>query len=244
MNIPHLVKSSVFGLACLGFGSVSQAAVVGGASVDIANGVFLSTAVADGFEVSITGDFVAQSLIADFDAVTSYEASADVILNGASVLNGSAILPPTSINRILGVADDLGLAALFAPVLTQNPGAITLPPVSIGDILDVADGFGLRGLLESALPPGSGALTIFGFDADYSYDITGLTPNSVSGMFTIGLILPAAGGAILDLASPTDGATFSASLAIAPVPLPAALPLALGGFALLGLAGWRRRARV
>lgn len=208
MNMPHLIKSALFGLACLGLGSTAQAAVVGGASVDITNGVFLSATAPGGYDIDITGDFFAESLIADFDAVRTYRVSADFTLNNDLILDEAALLPPMSINDILDFATGSGLAALFAPVLTQNPGAIE----------------------------------ILGVDVDYSYSDIVTTANSVSGMFAIGLLLPQGAGNLLGLASPTDGATFSASLAIAPVPVPAALPLALGGFALLGFMGWRRRA--
>lgn len=208
MNMRHLIKSSLFGIACLGFGSVAQSAVVGGASVDITNGVFLSATAPGGYDIDITGDFFAQSLITDFDAARTYRVSADFTLNNVQILDEAAVLPPMSINDILDFATDSGLAALFAPVLTQNPGT----------------------------------LNILGVDVDYSYSNIVTTANSISGMFAIGLLLPQQAGNFLGLASPNDGATFSASLAIAPVPLPAALPLALGGFALFGFMGWRRRA--
>lgn len=208
MTISHLIKSSLFGIACLGFGSLAQAATVGGASLDITNGVFTSTTLSDGYDVGIEGDFFAESLITDFDAERTYKLAADLTINNAKVFDESTLLPPLSINDILDFAVDSGLAGFFAPVLTQNPGT----------------------------------LTILGVDVDYSYNNIVTTANSIGGMFTIGLILPTEAGGFLNLESPNDGATFAASLSITPVPLPAALPLALGGFALLGFVGWRRRA--
>lgn len=48
-------------------------------------------------------------------------------------------------------------------------------------------------------------------------------------------------GAAADLDGNREGGSFTASFTLAPIPIPAALPLLLSGVGLLGFMGWRRR---
>lgn len=167
-----------------------------------------------GYDFDISGNFLAKSLISDFDAIRSYRASASLTYEGSSLFSGSVMLPPASINDFLGVLDDTGLFSFFAPVLTNA----------------------------------TGGLNILGLPVTYSYSDIVTGPNSISGIFALHLTLTSDQLANLtylfcacDGDTPLASASFSMELDISAVPIPAALPLALSGFALLGGFGFRRR---
>lgn len=201
--------------AGMGFGLAAQAAdaaTLGGASLDISDGVLTSASErrngVDGYVIEVSGAYFAESLIEDFAAIGDYE---------ATILVWDAAGAP---------AVDLTL---------------DLPAASIDD---------LRTLLDRTL-------LSLGLSLDYAATGAVSTATSEAGDFTLSRFIDLTTlseiGEFLGLAlgAPPARAEFSARFEIAPIaaaavvptaiPVPAALPLALSGFALLGAVGLRRR---
>lgn len=118
---------------------------------------------------------------------------------------------------------------------------VYLPPISIADLLDRPGSSGMATFLDPFLAFISGMVNV-------STANVVTTPNSMAGSF---MIMPVIHGSdfaelmgILGYESrdlPVDPVNFSLDVKVSAVPIPAALPLALSGLALLGLIGIRRR---
>ncbi len=205
---------------CIGaFSSTADAAVVGGASFD-ASGTYDIDAVTGGYFAEVEGAFFAESLIADLDAPQSFLATATLMADGSTLFSDSLLLPPLAPNDVVALA--IGAFGAFGSL---DPAP--LPGFDVSGTLDFSP-------VISALAP------IF-----FAIDITGLTSNSASGAFLISTFLSDSLLADLRIGDPSGTGSFSLSISLTPVsavPLPAALPLALGGIGVFAGLGFRRRA--
>ncbi len=215
--------------------SPANAASIGGASLDIEGSVSVieipgSQEPGGAFVIDVDGSFFAESLITDFDAVRNYEASLVIQAGGESgvgtIFDESIPIGLTSVN---------GLLADFGADISDINNLIGFVASEPSDAIAFADLFGQPGLF--------GGL---------SFDISNVetTSNSIGGDF--GLIVSLDGLALDELTLVLGEALgiglfepefdFAITAAITPVPVPAALPMLLGGFAVLGFFGWRRKA--
>lgn len=218
MKFSKIVASALAGAGFMGSVMAADAATVGGASLNISNGLLQSSAGFEdgeaGYFFNISGDFVAESLITDFAVVRDYDATV-MVWDAAGVPVFNLILP--------------------------------LPAISINGVLAGFGGAGILDLLAPGLDASSGTLAIAGVDIDYSYSDLSITANAIAGAFTLALFIDEFFLADFDyflglgVSTPPASAEFSAEFAISTVPVPAALPLAFTGVALLGGLGFRRR---
>lgn len=220
MTFPKIAASLLAGAGFLTSAMAADAATIGGASLSVSNGLIESAAIKDptetivGYDFNISGDFFMETLITDFDAVRDYDVTVKVWdAAGVPTFNLSLPVPDESINGLLDGLGMIGVLDLLSPILTEPTGAIN----------------------------------IAGLDVDYSYSNLAYTANSIAGTFALALAVDinflAFADAFLGLgvSTPPESAAFSAEFAISAVPVPAALPLALTGAALLGGLGLRRR---
>ncbi len=224
-----LLSSLVFAAGAL-FASTAFATHVAplGGAVAVVNGEFsaVENFDDDGFDIEITGDFFAESGLGDLSVPRSFIASADIGVNGSPFFSGSAATGPIVIEDLLLLG-----AAVFGPTLDVT----TFAPPNIGGVVDLSlidlspFGFSLGDIpgLVPLLP-----------EVAFSIILTGGGASSISGLFELSTFIS------FDLIDDLPSSfAFSAELTLAPVPVPAALPLALTGAALLGGLGWRRRRR-
>ena len=222
-----VLHSLVFAVGFLFAGSAAatHVAPLGGA-VAVVNGGFsaVENFNDDGFDIEITGDFFAESNLGDLSLTRNFIASADIGVNGSPFFSGSAATGPIVIEDLLFLG-----AAVFGPTLDVT----TFAPPNIGGVVDLSlidlspFGFSLGDIpgLVPLLP-----------EVAFSIILTGGGPNSISGLFELSTFIS------FDLIDNLPSSfAFSAELTLAPIPVPAALPLALTGAAVLGGLGWRKR---
>ena len=223
--------SAAIVVSCFGF---AEAAVPGGANVSLEGAVTTTETPENSgmFFIEATGTFFAQSLIEDPDALRQYELSASFNGGGRDFFD---IVIPTgfaSVNDILSIVgtDFDGVVAFGAPFVAA--------------------------LLDDPPPSGSFSLegsefgNFEGLEIAFAFENVGSTENSVFGDFAVSSTLT--GPQLFEVQATLEGIfgpidfepafNFTFDAAIAPVPVPAAFPMLLGGFALLGWFGWRRRA--
>ncbi|MFN3259220.1 MAG: hypothetical protein ACE37J_01540 [Pikeienuella sp.] len=200
-----------------------------GGAIAGASGTFASERGVDGFDIMINGSFFAASNLASTSAPRNFIASAEIGLNGSTVFGGSAETGPV-------VIDDLLFAglAIFGPTIDVT----TFAPPLIEGVFDIKDvDLSLFGTSLTDLLPFAPLLP----EVAFSVALTGFGGNAVEGTFGLTTFLSDALLGATGLGAPPASATFSGEFAIQPVPVPAALPLALTGAALLGGLGWRKR---
>lgn len=209
----------------------------GGAALVIEDGFFASERNDgnDGFNVSITGFFQAESLIADLTLEQNFTARASIDILGNNPFN---LFDITAETGVFAPADVIGLAfGAFGPAVTL--ASPTAPNDFEGTFNFAAINFPLLGLTltagELALLP----LVNFAIDLDNA----ATTANSVQGIFLLTSGISDAFIAELGLGAPPAEVFFRGDFSLTPaaVPVPAALPLALSGAALLGGLGLRKR---
>lgn len=217
----HVLTGFAAAVSFVAFASPSEAATTpaGGALLELTNGQYVLDPTPGGFQFILETDFFAQSLISDLDTPQSFLLSASIDIDGL-VFEDSLLLPP------------------FAP-----QDAIDLGLFLFNEFIDLDDTpfppFDVTGGIETG---NDGIIIRFGLDELV------LGPDSVSGELDfIALIATAAVDDLdllgLDFSGLDEEGAFSAVFTLTPavVPVPAALPLALTGAALLAGLGLRRR---
>lgn len=215
----------------------AQAAVLGGANVNVTGTVTTEVRQApsqstDGlFFIEASGTFFAQSLIEDPDALNVFVLSSDLTAGGREFFNIAIETPVTSVNGILDVigTDFDEVVALGAPIVGALLSGDQIGTVTLDDPI-----FGL----------------FDGLDIDFEITDVNPTANSIMGNFSVGAELTGTQLTVVEQTligifgpinfEPSFAFEFNAE--IAPIPLPAAFPLLLSGIAILGFAGWRRKA--
>lgn len=223
MKLDSIITGAFAGLGMLTLATGASATSVGGASFSVSNGMLALTAATGGaYDINISGDFLAETLISDLNEVRPWNASLTLNADGATLLDGTLPLPPVSINGVLGSPEDeFSLISFLTPIFSTASGTVDFldPPVTY-DVTDIVrTGNSIAGHFEL-----STVLT-----TDILDDI-----GEVFGLGT-GITLPESIGFSLTAEISPVGPETS------PVPVPAALPLALSGMALLGGLGFRRK---
>ena len=232
-------KAAAFSAAVIvsGFG-IAHAAVPGGANVNIEGTVATEVVEAPNqqssglFFIEVTGTFFAQSLIEDPDALSQFALSASFEAGGRTFFDETLNTPTTSVNELLGfVGTDfdevVAFGAPFVEALLDDP-----PPVGSFFLDDPIFG------------------NFEGLEIGFAFENVGATENSIFGDFGVaaeltGDQLGEVQFVLQEIFGPINFEPefdFAFNAAITPVPVPAALPMLLGGFAVFGFFGWRRKA--
>ncbi len=226
----HFAFASALAAGLLAAASALAAPVAPpGGAIAGASGTLFSERGVDGFDVVINGSFFAASNLASTSAPQNFIASAEIGLNGSTVFSGSAETGPI-------VIDDLLFAglAIFGPTIDVT----TFAPPLIEGVFDIKDvDLSLFGTTLNDLLPFAPLLP----EVAFTIGLTGFGGNAIEGSFGLTTFLSDALLGATGLGAPPGSAEFSGVFTIQPVPVPAALPLALTGAAVLGGLGWRKR---
>ena len=162
--------------------------------------------------------------IISFTDIGTYQVSGGGFYNGDAVASGSfkITFDPTLVYLTQSIAGIISNLTVSVTDDRFTPANLTLNPITTFAF------------------DGSGTLTLYS-DSTLNKTLDN-TPNITIGIN--GWAYPLASSVWYSQANFDDTLTTSGGVSIAPVPLPAALPLFAGGLGVIGLLGWRRKRKV
>ncbi|GAB4523777.1 MAG: hypothetical protein Tsb0019_25730 [Roseibium sp.] len=205
---------------------------------------FAALALSTGFASAMTVQAVTEGTRAKvFDTIKTSPTDAASTSNGFTLNGGSSLLAGQSIDiygRIVGAIDRFNFTSSSSVMIEWIFGGYFLDDNGSKGAFVSDSGFVLEGssggnTIDMAVyTPDASGTKIPAVSNPFSTNITGGSPTIFA------LLGPGSYTFEIDNSSPSKAALYD--IRISAVPIPAALPLLAGGIAILGFAGWRRRA--
>ncbi len=232
MHANNRLRSTVVSLVALALGAVAGNARAAAQVVASPGATLL-----DGADLTLSGQLASNG-----------SSSAGVLANGADPTLTSSTPstyfykdnftgPTVGHTALIGSSTGSGFHDAFAFTVTDSAASSITATLGLGDLKNITD---LNVRLYS-VTPGVSTTPMLGDPLGVWF--AAATTGNVA---TLGTVNLAAGSYVLEvrgLVTGTNGGGYTGELNVAPVPLPAALPLVLSGFGALGAFGVRRRRR-